>query len=559
MSRAIQITVLTCLGLTLAIFVCYREVAGHRFVEFDDGIYTFQNTYIIRGLCWDSVCWAFTNFDAANWHPLTWISHLVDRELFGSSPGGYLLMNVFWHITASCACFVAFFKLTNSYSTALVVTIFFALHPANVENVAWTSERKSLLNAFFWFLAIWTYLRFKRTREFRDYGIVIIAHLLGLMCKAMSVTLPCTLILLELLQAQYREPGRSLHLDELRNLVRRAIWQTLPLSLISIYFCVITASAQRIAMSSLEVLPVMSRIVNALQSYERYLAMIFHPTRFAIFYPLFNSDINIVDGLIPSVLLIIITLGVFFLARYRIDFVVGWLWFLGTMIPVIGIVQVGSQSHADRYVYIPILGVALWIPALIELIKSISQPARLYVGLGFSAVAGLSLGLATYFQVRVWENGITLFRHSLAITGDCMTSVGSLTSSYLRQDRGEEAFQFISSKIALSKNPENKAKLIALKAHILLSQGKYRESLAAANESIELGSRTSQILWLASQCNFELGNLSQAKAFLKEAEQVGPIMRDTFLSDIGLRVMMHQLRRKLDDMNVTTIDAYIKK
>ena len=201
--------ILICLGLVLAIFIPYHQVAGHRFVEFDDGLYTFQNTYIIRGLTWDSVCWSFSNTEAANWHPLTWISYLVDRELFRSHPGAYLMENVAWHALASCLCYLAFLKTTKSRLFAFTVALILAVHPANVENVAWASERKSLLDAVFWFAAIITYLDFIETRSFRSYGFTAIAHMLGLMCKAMSVTLPFTLVLVHLLYLVYHPDPRA--------------------------------------------------------------------------------------------------------------------------------------------------------------------------------------------------------------------------------------------------------------------------------------------------------------------------------------------------------------
>lgn len=373
-------TLIDCLLITLAIFIPYHQVAQHTFVDYDDDAYIFLNNHINHGMTWDNVIWAFTNVDLANWHPLTWISHLIDRELFGTHPGGYLLMNVAWHTLAACLCYFVFLKCTKSRVFAITVALIFALHPVNVENVAWASERKSLLNAVFWFAALLSYLDFIETRSFKGYGWTVIFFILSLFCKAMSVTLPCSLVLIHYLYLVYH-PCKAGASEPNRATWRQVILPPMPLLLLSFYFSVITSSAQSVAM--VVDTPLASRVVNSVLSYERYLVMFFHPTDLAFFYPL-NFDLNPDFRSAVPALLVLVTLSVsaLLLMRRKPQLLIGWCWFLGTLVPVIGLVQAGGQSHADRYLYIPMLGLAIILPTLFEILNTLGARCRsLFSGL----------------------------------------------------------------------------------------------------------------------------------------------------------------------------------
>lgn len=547
-SSGYQPDILICLGLVLAIFIPYRQVAGHSFVDFDDGLYTFQNTYIIKGLSWDSVCWAFSNTFAANWHPLTWISHLVDRELFGPHAGGYLLDKCGRHAIASCLCYVAFRKTTGDRLFGFIIALFFAVHPANVENVAWASERKSILDAVFWFCAIITYLDFIKTRSFRAYGVTAIAHLLGLMCKAMSVTLPFTLILIHILYLVYHPDRRDSPLG-VWPWVKKLLLPVVPLLLISLCFCVVTIWAQSIAMPPAEY-PIGNRIINMLLSYESYLAMFFHPNRLAIFYPLFISDLTFRATISAILVLCAISIVAILLARSAPQFLIGWCWFLGTMVPAVGLVQVGSQSHADRYLYIPMLGLAFLFPVLFDALRPVGISVWRTVTGTSLAVLGVSMILATQIQVSYWKDSITLFSHSLTVTGDCVTSTINLGIGYVRSERYQEAIAFADSKIAVATNPVNKGRLAAIKGEALIKMEKHESAAEWAKKAVDWGDTDSFPLWILAMANYKLGKTDEAIRWLHMAQSAKkPVDKVNYVS-VRADINMDILEKLLKSQNV---------
>jgi len=530
-SSGCHFDILICLGLVLAVFVPYHQVAAHRFIEFDDGVYAFQNTYIIKGLCWDSICWAFTNTDSANWQPLTWISHFVDREIFGPHPGGYLLENVAWHALASCLCYLAFYKTTGRRLFAFTVALFFAVHPTNVENVAWASERKSLLDAVFWFAAIISYLDFIETRSFRSYGVTVIAHILGLLSKAMSITLPCTLVLIHVLYLVYhpdrRDPG-----SRPRHYVKGMLLPVVPLLALSAYFTLVTISAQSMAMPGTSLYSPGLRLINVLRSYYRYIEMFFHPGELANFYPLFQNELTFRSAIPAIVALSAITIAVCLLVRRKPQLLIGWCWYLGTMVPVIGLVQVGSQSHADRYLYIPMLGLAFLYPVLFEELCSIGALWRRAVAGVSLAILAVSMIAATQIQVSYWKDGVTLFRHSLSVTGNCVTSVMSLAAAYSRTGRYPEMIAFADSQIATATNPDNKAKLSFFKASGLYNMQKYEAAIASAQKALDWGDTSEVVYFILAASNYQMGNKEKAAQYLAKAKTVHKPVNRTSLVEV---------------------------
>lgn len=503
-----------CLCIAFCVFFVYRQVSGHRFIEFDDPMYLYQNKHIIIGLTWESITWAFTNIDAANWHPLTWITHLVDRELFGPMAGGHLLMNAAWHSAAACLCYMALYRTTQSRLIGFSVAIVFALHPANVENVAWISERKSILDAFFWFLGILAYLEFLKRREIRFMGILIITHMLGLLSKPMHVTFPCTVILIHLLHyARTSPPTPSIRAYYHEALVSAKLM--IPAFILSAYFSIITLVAQSMAMASIDAYTPTQRLINALCSYEKYLSMFFHPTSFAPFYPLFISQLTIPSVIFPITLLTTLTMYFIWLARKKPAFLICWLWFLGTMIPVIGLVHVGIQSHADRYLYIPMIGLALLMPLAIDELRP--QLKSLIASTAISLTT-LCLGIATLNQVAYWKDGATLFKHSLAVTGDCMMSIKTVIFSYTRQGNLDAAMRFINEKLKLSTNPNSESSLLSLKARVLAAQkAPPSEILAAGEKAISLGYKEEVLYLIMANTYLEINDTIKAEELLEKS------------------------------------------
>lgn len=506
-------TVFGCLLILLGIFYAYAQVGGHRFVEFDDGLYAFDNRKLIAGFNWDNFVWAFTNVDAVNWHPLTWLSLFMDRELFGPRPGGYLLMNVAWHSLAACLCYVAFKKITGSHFIGLTVGLIFALHPANVENVAWLSSRKSILDAGFWFLGIIFYVRLLQTRQRIYYLLVFLTHLLGLMCKSMHVTFPCTLWLVHALHLASL-PREDLTGKSWGKEVKSALLYSMPMLVVSGYFSAVTLVAQTPAMSTIDYMSITHRLINSTLSYERYLWMFFHPTELAPFYPLFISELTLDSVYLPAGVLLLATTLCLLLVRKQPGFLIGWLWYLGTMVPVIGLVQVGSQSHADRYLYIPGIGLALILVSLFKLIPSLATRAK-WLAPAWLAVLVASLASAAKIQVAYWQDGVTLFKHSLAVTGDCMTSVTALSGAYGRQERFEEGMLFVEQKIAVSKNHGNLARLLTQYAALAMAAGKPELALEKLKKAIDLGYTERRPYFMAAMAALDSDNIVDAQKYHK--------------------------------------------
>jgi hypothetical protein len=545
-------TPLGCLLILLGIFYAYAQVGGHRFVEFDDGLYAFDNRKLIVGLTWENIVWAFTNVDAVNWHPLTWLSLLVDRELFGPRPGGYLLMNVLWHSIAACLCYVAFKKTTGSQFIGLTIGLVFALHPANVENVAWLSSRKSILDAGFWFLGIIFYIRFLQTKQRLYYLLVFTTHLLGLMCKSMHVTFPCTLWLIHALFHVCHNTEKS-DWKAWWSVSRSALIYSAPMLLVSIYFSLVTLAAQSPAMSSLGYMSITDRLINSTLSYDRYLWMFFHPTEFAPFYPLFLQDLTVSNLIVPLITLVSITAACLLAASRHPRFLIGWLWYVGTMVPVIGLVQVGSQSHADRYLYIPGIGLALILVSFFKLIPTSRTYSKWLATIWLAGIT-LSLAAATKIQAAYWKDGIVLFRHSLAVTGDCVTSVNALSSAYGRQQRYTEGMAFLKEKIDIAKNPINRARFLTQYAGMAMAENKMEEAMKSLEEAIKLGYTEQRPYYMAALVSLELDDIESAEKYhskLKNLPSTGNLQFsiDSMFLDFGIGNLDTLIQIKKDELS----------
>ncbi len=525
-----------CLLLALSIFLVYSQVAAHSFIEYDDATYIYANPRVAEGFSWANVWWALTNTDAANWHPLTWLTIFLDRCWLGAHTGGYIMMNVVWHIGTACLCYLAFRSVTGRRFWALTIAIVLALHPVNVENVAWYSERKSLVQAFFWFLGILAYFRFLRTGRRLDYGWLLIAHILGLMAKPMQVTFPCALVLLHVLHDSLKVGAReswSRRSADSALASTKLVWPLLALSLLVAF---ITTQAQTVAINPLEYLSIEQRIINIARSYVTYIGMTFSPGELAPFYPLFKEELTWGTFVQASAILTAITLGLWFLRR--IELCLGWLWFLGTMVPVIGLVQVGSQSHADRYLYIPMVGLCFLYPVLFDMVHHLS--ARIMRVSKLIWLTGLTAGMlvASHIQVGYWRNGVELFRHSLAVTGDCVTGVNCLSLAYLRSNRYEEVIRFVDQKIAIATQQGTIAQLTATKAHAQYCLGLHNEAIASGKRALELGGQTPLLLWVMTVSHLAIGENEKAlnfalaaKAAAQEKHPVGAFKDKEIVAD----------------------------
>jgi len=426
--------------LVAACLLVYLQVVSFDFINFDDNLYVYENPFVAGGLSAASLKWAFTAFHSANWHPLTWISHMLDASVFGPNAGGHHFVNVIFHAANSVLAFVVLKRYTGEIGMSALVAFLFAVHPAHVESVAWISERKDVLSTLFWLLTMLLYLRFVKTdgskksasgRWFTvSFLLVIVFFVFGLMSKPMLVTLPFAFLLLDYWP--------------LKRLKRRAdlaplVLEKIPLFALSAASAYITIRAQGAygAIQSSTVLPLGTRLMNAITSYATYIGMLFYPADLGIGYT-YRYTISTWQIIGSIALLLAITVACIWQARQRKYLIVGWLWFVGTMVPVIGLVQVGAQSMADRYTYVPYFGLFVMV------VWGASEfVPRLKINAASTAVVAaipiIALTIAAYNQTAHWKDGVTLYTHTLNAGQGNFLTMHNLCSALARQNRFEEA------------------------------------------------------------------------------------------------------------------------
>jgi len=402
--------------LTLA---SYGPALEAGFVELDDSGYVEGNPPVATGLRWENVRWAVTGYQLANWHPLTWVSHMVDVELYGLEPRGHHATSLILHLGNVLLLFFVLRSLTQETTPSLVVAGLFALHPSNVESVAWIAQRKTLLSTFFALLSIWSYARYARGGGRLPYLGSLAALALSLLSKQMFVSMGFALLLLDYwpLRRAELEPelGRLPTLAAIARGWLRLLPEKLPYLLLAGLAAAITIHSQQDAMSPVDAYPISVRLENVAVSYVRYIASFLAPARLAVFYPLYTEDLTPwrVGG--AAALLVAVTAAMLRLGLRRRHLLVGWLWFLGTLVPVVGLVQVGMQSIADRYVYVPFWGLAIILVWSVRDLLRLrpSGAARVLVG---AAVVVTACGAAylTHRQAETWKNSFTLFEHAVA-------------------------------------------------------------------------------------------------------------------------------------------------
>ncbi|MGA2151144.1 MAG: tetratricopeptide repeat protein [Geobacteraceae bacterium] len=408
---------LICIGLIIAIFAVYLQVGNHPFLGFDDTDYITSNAHVSSGITDKNITWAFTSVDAANWHPITWLSHMVDVQFYGMNPRGHHLTNVVIHTISSLFLLLLLFRLTGSLWQSSFVAALFALHPLHVESVAWVAERKDVLSAFFWFLTLIFYAEYVVKRKPALYMLSLFSFLLGLMSKPMLVTLPIVMLLMDFWPLdRYRHDEQEQGLCQLSSRLIALIKEKIPFFVCSILSADVTIYAQNKggAMSLLEAIPFIFRIENALIAYVKYIGKTFWPQYLAVLYPI-SLSIPLWQA-VCSLLLLLIVSGATIWLRHRHPYLaVGWFWFLVTLIPVIGLIQVGNQSMADRYTYIPLIGlfimVAWGVPGLTKGLQHRQGILALIAG-----TVIITSAVLTWQQLGYWRDNISLYRHTLEIT-----------------------------------------------------------------------------------------------------------------------------------------------
>ena len=390
------------LFLVIVTFLVYSQVLDHGFLNFDDTRYVTENPHITKGLTREGVVWAFTESYASNWHPMTWLSHMLDFDVYGPDPSGHHLTNLLFHIANTLLLFGALLKMTGALWRSGLVAVLFAVHPLNVESVAWIAERKNVLSTFFWFLTLWAYVGYVEKKKVKNYLLVVFFLALGLMSKPMLVTLPFTLILLDFWPLKRWGDMKT---------IKPLLIEKIPLFILVIGASVITYIVQKGggAMRSTEFSSLYTSTANALVSYVEYLGKMVWPSGLSVFYPHPGDALPVWKVLVCGLVLMGVTTWVVRATRPYLS--VGWFWYLGTLVPVIGIVQVGEQAMADRYMYVPLIGIFIALSwGLAERVKNSRQKLLPILGGIFVLVA------LTWAQVSHWKNGITLFEHAILVT-----------------------------------------------------------------------------------------------------------------------------------------------
>jgi tetratricopeptide (TPR) repeat protein len=436
-------TLLIYLILVLTIFIVFYQVRNFDFVNYDDPVYITRNRPVNTGLTFQGLIWAFTTGHAGNWHPLTWLSHMLDCQLFGNRPGWHHLTNLLLHIANSLLLFAVLKRMTRALWQSAFVAALFALHPLHVESVAWVSERKDVLSTLFWMLTIAAYLRYVEKPGVARYLLTLLMLALGLMAKPMLVTLPFVLLLLDYwplnrFQKQVAEDTEQHNHRHGKTPLQSLVLEKVPFFVLVIISSVVTFLVQRTggAVKRIEAIPLMSRMANAFVSYLEYIAKTIWPARLAAFYPHPGSKLPIWQTITAAIVLLAITICVFRLRRTRKYLPAGWFWYIGTLVPVIGLVQVGDQAMADRYTYVPLIGlfiiIAWGVPDILRKWQYRKITLTVSSGLVISALV-----VCSSLQTSYWRNSIALFKHALEVTEDNYVAYFCMTES-LRQ-QGEKA------------------------------------------------------------------------------------------------------------------------
>jgi protein O-mannosyl-transferase len=426
-------------GLILSTLLVYWQVRNFDFTNYDDDKYVTGNQHVLSGLTYDGFVSAFASAPAGgNWLPLTWLSFMLDCQLFGLDPGLMHLVNVLLHLANTLLLFAVLKKMTGSLWPSAFVAAAFALHPMHVESVAWITERKDVLSTFFLLLTLAAYLSYVKRRSTAGYLLTILLFVLGLMAKPMLVTLPLLLLLLDYWPLKRFDIQNRKH--DAREILYRVTIEKIPFFVLAAVSSVVTFLAQRAggSMTDTNVLPLLSRVANALLSYAKYISRMFWPHKLAVFYPGSTGSLVFWQAAICALLLVVISILVIRLGRRQKYLTVGWLWFVVTLMPVIGLVQVGSQAYADRYTYIPYIGLFIMIAwGLSELLPE--WPHRRFVIGASAAIALVALGVCAHRQVTYWSDSTRLFSHAIEVTLDNYLAYNNRGVTYGKLGRFEEA------------------------------------------------------------------------------------------------------------------------
>jgi tetratricopeptide (TPR) repeat protein len=476
---------LVCLILVIVILGVYWNLSRYDFINYDDSVYISENQRIQAGLTKENLAWSFNLHENKEvyWHPLTWISHMLDVELYGMDPGRHHLTNVIFHVFNTLLLFLFLHRMTGALWRCAFVAALFALHPINVESVAWIAERKNVLSTFWGLLALWAYTGYAKRPVLLRYSGVALFLALSFLAKPMLVTLPFVFLLLDYWPLKRIEFEQSIRISLDR--AGRLIFEKMPLLILSAFSVYLSAASTRGAgtVVALQSVPLMLRIENALVSYLKYIGKLIWPFDLAIFYP-YPEIIPLWQVMGSIAVLSAISFGALRTLRHHPYLAVGWLWFLGAFTPVIGLVQVGVwQEMADRFAYVPFIGlfvmIAWGVPHLVNRWQ--------YKRLGLTVAAGgflLFLTMTTHAQIRHWPNSLTIFEQAIKATGGSWVAHNNMADGLMNCGRSDEAIKHFN--LALQHNPPQPEAVYYNLATALTFQGKNQEAIECFTEALKL-------------------------------------------------------------------------
>lgn len=511
-------TVLVYSILVLLTLSVYLPVKNYEFVVYDDDMYVFNNPIVKEGLTFKNILWSLTAFKASNWHPLTWLSHMTDVQMFGLNAGYHHLTSVGYHILNAVLLLIWLNTMTGEFWKSSVVAALFALHPLHVESVAWIAERKDVLCTFFCFLALSSYTHYCQKKKHQHYLLSLFFFICALMAKPMAVTLPFVFLILDFWPLKRFPPKLFLKIPIHNKLIIRSLLiEKIPFFIFSFLSCWITLVAQHSTIVSVEAFPLIPRIANSIISYAEYLTKMIFPFPLAVIYP-FPRTIY----LWKVIASLFVVLSISFLSikkiRHNPWLAIGWFWFIGTLAPVIGLVQVGVQQYADRYTYIPLVGMFImltWqVPAMLQSWK------HKITFLSVSTAGVLSiLWVLTSFQVRHWENSITLFEHALKSTSDNYVAHNNMGFSLAEKGNDNQAIMHYREAIRISPRFGHSLENLGL---ILYKQGNFIEATLHYQKAIAHNSNSERSYYMLGNIYFEQKQIDNAIIHYAKALKIRP-------------------------------------
>ena len=505
------------LVLAVATLAVYAPTVRHGFVDYDDDVYVFRNPHVVAGLTAESVAWAFTTMEVSYWHPLTWISHMLDCQIFGLRPAGHHLTSLALHTANVVLLFVVLAHLTGGVWRSALVAALFGLHPLNVESVAWVAERKNVLFAFFWILTLGAYGWYVRRPGPARYLAVAAGTALALMSKPMAVTLPFVLLLLDFWPlARMSRPAFV-----------RLFMEKLPLILLAALASAATIQAQLQvgAVVAVDALPPGERLANAVVSYLAYIGKLVWPARLGVFYPHRESSLPTAQVVAIGTVLVLVTAAALRAARRAPYLVVGWLWYLGTLLPVIGIVQVGTQAMADRYTYVPAIGLFVAVAWGVAALAA-RRPAPRGLAMA-AAVLLVALAARTVVQLRAWRDSASLFAATIAAVPDSWVAHYNLGNAWMAAGRTAEAEAEFSETVRLRPRFARGHNNLG---DALDALGRHERAIAAYQEAIRVNPEMAEAYNNLGTSLAALGRLQEAEVRLREALKRQPEFVEAWLN-----------------------------